>query len=129
LLAKRVATTRELTVVGTPGLRWRFGVGGSIERSDDEGKSWVAQKSGVTAELLAGACPSPTTCWIVGRNGTVLRTADGQTWSRTTSPDGLDLVGVQASDDRTAIVSTAASGRFRTADAGQTWVRVSPQDF
>ena len=35
---------------------------------------------GATAELVAGAAPSTTVCWLVGRGGVVLRSTDGRTF-------------------------------------------------
>ena len=50
-----------LVTVSAPGgtVLWRFGAGGQLSRSADGGASWQPQASAVTAELLAGAAPSP----------------------------------------------------------------------
>ena len=75
----------------------------------------------MTEDLTAGAAPSPTVCWIVGRRGTVLLSIDGLQWRRLAFPESVDLVAVQASDASAATVTTADNRRFRTADSGQTW--------
>jgi photosystem II stability/assembly factor-like uncharacterized protein len=36
-------------------------------------------------------------------------------------PEAVDLASVQASDARTAVITTNDGRTFRTADAGQTW--------
>lgn len=104
-------------------IRWRLAGGTRVERTADAGASWQAVDAGASAPLLAGSSPSPQVCWLVGRRGTVLLTADGRRWQRLPFPEGVDLVSVQASDARTATV-TAADGRtFRTSDGGTTWTR------
>jgi photosystem II stability/assembly factor-like uncharacterized protein len=91
--------------------RWRIGANGAIRRHEPDG-SWQEQSSGVTSALSAAAAPSPTTCWIVGSGGTILRTTDGEHWQRVDSPTGQNLVGIFAAD---------ASNATITADAGHTW--------
>jgi hypothetical protein len=101
--------------------RWRVGANGTIHRSIDAGKTWVAQTSGVTTELLSASAPAANICWIVGRSGVVLLTTDGATWRRVAFPELVDLRSVAATDARTASVTTADGRVFRTPDAGLTW--------
>jgi photosystem II stability/assembly factor-like uncharacterized protein len=77
----------------------------------------------VAEDLTAGSAPSSSACWIVGRRGTVLLTADGVQWRRITFPESVDLIGVQAVDLANATVTSADGRRFRTADGGQIWTR------
>lgn len=107
-----------------PSIRWRISGNGVVERSANGGSSWVAQSTGVAADLMAGASPSPQVCWLVGRAGTVLLTSDGLRWQRVGFPEPLDLTAVQASDARTATVTAADGRRFSTADGGATWAPV-----
>jgi hypothetical protein len=102
--------------------RWRLGANGTIHRSIDAGKTWVAQTSGVTTELLSASAPAANICWIVGRSGVVLLTTDGATWRRVAFPELVDLRSVTATDARTASVTTADGRVFRTTDGGITWV-------
>ena len=104
--------------------RWRIGPAGSLEYSADMGETWETRPTGVQADLIAGASPSGTVCWIVGRAGTVLLTTNGIDWRRVTSPTMLDIRTVEATDSRTAIVTTADGQRFRTTDGGVTWERL-----
>lgn len=102
-------------------IRWRVAIGGSVARSIDGGSTWESQSTGVAATLTAGAAPTSTTCWLVGRAGIVLLSTDGRTWQRVSFPETVDLVAIRASDASNAI-ATAADGRtFTTSDAGRTW--------
>ena len=109
--------------VAAPGgtVRWRVGAGGQIARSDDGGATWRPQASGVAADLLAGAAPSPMTCWVVGAAGTVLLTTDGERWERRPFPLAVDLTAVEASSARAATVTARDGRRFETIDTGLTW--------
>src|SRR5262245_23736681 len=106
----------------TPAIRWRVSIGGTIERSIDAGATWVAQSSGVQADLVAGSSPSPDVCWLVGRSGTVLRTVDGgQQWRPVTFVGSFDLQAVTATSASAAEVVASDGRRLRTVDAGTTW--------
>jgi hypothetical protein len=107
-------------------VRWRPGASGSIQRSTDGGATWTTLVSGVSDDLTAGSAPSSTICWIVGRHGTVLLTADGREWRRVAFPEPVDLLAIQAVDLVNATVTTADGRRFRTGDGGQTWSPSGP---
>ena len=79
------------------------------------------QNSGVDADLTAGAAPSATVCWVVGRDGTILRTIDGENWTKVASPTDADLTGVAADSANHAIVTTVAAKNFETTDGGASW--------
>ncbi|MGB6429876.1 MAG: hypothetical protein WBF06_04775 [Candidatus Acidiferrales bacterium] len=107
---------------------WRFGAGGRISRSTDSGRTWTPQSSPIQTDLLAGSAPSETVCWLVGRNGTILRSSDGATWQQLPSPKQAeqnaqppDWTFVDAHDARSAVVGTKDGRRFSTTDAGQSW--------
>jgi photosystem II stability/assembly factor-like uncharacterized protein len=51
----------------------------------------------------------------------VLLTTDGRQWRRLTFPVAADLTAVQATDARSATVTSVDGRRFRTADGGATW--------
>jgi photosystem II stability/assembly factor-like uncharacterized protein len=117
-------TAVEVVSRSEPTVLWRFGVRGTIGQSRDGGESWSSQEGGVSVDLLAGSAPSPTICWAVGRDGVVILTTDGSTWRRVAFPSGDDLVGIEATDDRTAVVTTRGGDRMRTEDAGGSWTSV-----
>ena len=104
-----------------PGMSWEVGSAGKISRSVG-GSTYVAQNSGVTTDLLAGASPSGDICWVVGRAGTVLRTTDGgEHWAKLAAPVPDDLTSVSADSAAHAVVATADGRKFATTDAGATW--------
>jgi hypothetical protein len=109
-----------------PSTRWRIVPGGVVQRSTDRGSTWETQQTGVGVTLVAGASPSPSVCWLVGRGGIVLLQTDGRFWRRIAFPETADLTDVRASDEDSATVTTADGRTFRTTDRGLTWT-VAPR--
>lgn len=105
-------------------VQWRLAEPGVVERSLDGGTTWTRTQTGVAVEPTAGAAPSSTVCWLVGRGGLVLRTTDARTWQRVAAPVNEDLIAVEAVDAQSATVRTAGGARYRTTDGGTTWSRV-----
>jgi hypothetical protein len=105
-----------------PSVRWRV-AGSVVERSTNGGASWDAVPTGIAAVLTAGAAPTTTVCWVVGRGGVVMLSTDGRTWRRVAFPETADLSAVRATDARTASVSTADGRIFSTSNGGVTWER------
>lgn len=108
---------------------WRFGKGGSIERSADGGETWILQTSPIQEDWLAGVAVSDTVCWAAGRNGSIARTIDGERWERV-APPALgagagakmpDWTGITARDAQTATITASDGRKFATADGGKTW--------
>jgi photosystem II stability/assembly factor-like uncharacterized protein len=104
--------------------RWQLLPGGKIERSSDGGITWSPQNSGVSVELLMGSAPSDTVCWIIGREGTILKTTDGGGhWSKVAWPGG-EIIGIDGTDAMHAIVYDGTTGvpvRLATNDGGVVW--------
>jgi photosystem II stability/assembly factor-like uncharacterized protein len=90
---------------------------------------WSLQQSHTTSDLRSVDALSETTAWASGDSGTVLRTTDGgATWQSCAVPKGaekLDLVGVQGSDENTAVAVSTGQGSlsrvYKTADGCRTW--------
>ncbi|HKW01532.1 MAG TPA: hypothetical protein VJN96_17025 [Vicinamibacterales bacterium] len=135
--ARDEARTRELVQaqplkrdeIGSPDplVRWRLRRR-TVEKSIDGGKSWTAVPTGLDAEWTAGAAPTPTAFWIVGRGGMIARSTDGRAFERLPFPELTDLSAVQATDAQTATVSSADGHTFSTTDGGRSWARRDLQE-
>jgi len=111
------------------GTLWRMGNEGRIERSDDGGQTWKPQANALPGDWRAGAVVSDKVWWLVGANGAIARTIDGEHWERIVpppqaadasgkQPDWLDIV---ASDSQTATIFAGNQQRYATHDGGKTW--------
>ena len=123
------AQTADIEIVSPDtSVRWRI-AGSVVQRSTNGGARWEAVSTGVATPLTAGAAPSVSVCWLVGRGGVVLLSTDGRTWRRVAFPETSDLSAVQATGARAASVSTADGRTFSTTDGGVTWARRPLQEF
>lgn len=121
--ATMMARAPQINQISSPGgsVAWQFGEGGAIMRSANSG-AWLAQRSGVTTDLLAASAPSNDACWMVGKSGTIVRTLDsGAHWRLVKPPSRDDFTAISASDSNNAIVIAANGRRFLTHDGGVTW--------
>lgn len=104
---------------------WAVGSAGLILRTEDGGKTWAGQHSGVRAGLLDAAFADAQVGWVVGGKGTVLKTTDGgATWSLQALPDTgnrFDPDGVWVLDRNTAVVSAPSGRTYVTTDGGFRW--------
>ena len=107
---------------------WRVGKGGVIERSANAGNVWVSEKSPSQEDWLGGAAVSDAVGWVVGRNGAIARTADGERWERINSPAASaqsgklpDWIGVVARDAQNATITAGDGRRYVTQAGGKTW--------
>lgn len=118
--ARRANVPVEIVAPGDSA-RWRITNGQQVERSTPTTTDWGPAIIASPDILTAGAAPSASVCWIVGRGGAVYVTTDGTRFMRLPFPEMVDLVSVSATDDQNAAVS-AADGRFwQTTDRGLTW--------
>ena len=101
--------------------RWRIVATGSVQRSVDAGSTWETQSTGVAAIVSSGAAPSKSVCWLVGKGGVVLLSADGRSWRHVPFPEAVDLVSVAATDASSAAVTTVNGRTFTTVDGGKSW--------
>jgi hypothetical protein len=101
---------------------WRFGADGALARSQNSGP-WLAQRSGVTTDLLAASAPSNDVCWMVGKSGTIVRTLDsGAHWRIINPPSRDDFTSIAATDSNNATAIASNGQRFVTHDGGVTWL-------
>lgn len=106
--------------------RWRVSRQGIIQKADETGV-WVNVPSGVQDDLFDIGFAGDAAGWIVGHEGTVLRSTNGgDTWQRVSSPTSEDLVRVSAESDHQAKVMSRSGKTFSTTDGGKTWRPASP---
>jgi photosystem II stability/assembly factor-like uncharacterized protein len=128
-LLKKAANEGGLQIQAPSGKAlWRAGAGAKIEHSLDAGKTWVTQASPSPQDWLVGAAASDTVCWLVGRNGSIARTTDGEHWGVIPSPAAAvvsgkypDWTGVTATSELAATITSSDGRRYTTRDGGQTW--------
>ena len=118
---------------------WVVGGDGTILHSANGGvrqhegqhtfSSFSAQDSGTTAHLLGGDFVDAERGWIVGAEGTLLRTLDGgQTWQDVDSGVDADLVDVKFMNDGLIGFIVGEDGNLLTSfDGGAAW-RAAPLD-
>jgi hypothetical protein len=104
---------------------WRVADKDEIQFSNDVGATWQSQLAEPDLILTAGSAPKANVCWMVGRGGIVLRTADGENWQRVKSPTPLDLVAVTAQDADVASITAKDGSVFTTKDGGANWTSVA----
>ena len=117
--------------------RFAVGEGGTILASPDSGAGWASQTSNVTTGLNGVSFGSTTTGWIVGDQGTILKTTsagvlpDESAWEVQSHqvPSDYNFKLVKALSSRECLIlGVSSSGSVmiaRTADAGGSWDYVS----
>lgn len=125
------------------------GANGKIFRSTDMGRTWTLKPSGVVVTLKDIATPTSVlftygggvhqavqpfgaqTAWVVGENGTILKTEDGgQTWVAQNNPlAGTNLNSVYFINANTGWTVGNNGVVLTTTDGGQrwTWQSLTPQ--
>jgi hypothetical protein len=113
-------------IIPTPdsNILWRVAGAHEIQLSRDVGATWQAQLTETSVRLVTGSAPSSKICWVVGRQGTILRTVDGEKWETVKSPTELDITSVSAQDADVATI-TASDGRiYETKNGGAKWKHI-----
>ncbi|HYL97930.1 MAG TPA: YCF48-related protein [Blastocatellia bacterium] len=112
-----------MSVCGTAtGRAWAAGTGGTIIHTDDWGKHWTQQKSGVLTDLESVTCIDELYCWAVGRDGVVLLTDDGgERWTRASTRVNDILYAVSFVDRNTGWAVGENGVLIKSIDGGHTW--------
>jgi photosystem II stability/assembly factor-like uncharacterized protein len=101
---------------------WVVGSRSTILFTENGGKSWTAQKSGVYADLCGVFFVDIAHGWTVGSGGTILATTDGgNTWKQQKSGVTADLHGVYFVDKNHGWTVGNGATVLATADGGVTW--------
>jgi hypothetical protein len=111
-----------------PMVRWRVTPQGTVERSVDGGITWTLQDTGVGVTVHAGKSPARDVVWLVGSDGVVLISVDGQNWQRRSVGEPVALVDVNPADGLTATVTASDGRKFATRDGGVNWVHPPLQE-
>ena len=107
-----------------PKILWMIAGPGAIEKSENGGASWKTEYLDTRALIVAGAAPTVKICWLVGMNGTILRTTNRAHWKTITPPAETDFMRVEATDALNATVTAMDGRKFTTADGGKSWSSV-----
>ena len=101
------------------------GVGnaGTICLSEDGGRNWRVQDSGVKMELYDVKFAGPLTGWVVGRFGTILRSDDGgKSWGKLNSGTKVSLLSLCVVDE-VHLWTVGEWGAILHSEDGRTWTR------
>ena len=126
----RNASVAGMQIVATPDPKifWMVTKEGEVRKSENGGKSSVAQELGWGVKAFAGSAPNATTCWILAQDHVVFRTVDGgRHWSKVSIPSGAGFSTIVATDGEHASISDPLSGlKLATTNGGATWSLVRP---
>ncbi len=99
--------------------------GAWISSTDNGGISWHSDFVNVACtDLKDTSFVDSKTAWAVGFDGCILKTEDGNNWTRQTSGTTSTLQSVSATSDKVAWV-TGEDFIARTIDGGKTWIPIS----
>ena len=109
-----------------PGIIWMVGNGGKIIRSEDDGVSWVVQKTATNLNLMSIATWDKDHAVVVGNTGIILITSDGgDTWvekEAEKSKIANKLVRVRVVPNTDMAIAVGSLGKvLLTKDKGETW--------
>jgi hypothetical protein len=103
------------------GIRWRVTGSGLVERAGSADSGWERVELAAGLDIVTGAAPSGSVCWLVGRRGAVLRSTGNGSFERVAFREDVDLVAVTAADGRKATVTGSDGRTFATEDGGASW--------
>jgi photosystem II stability/assembly factor-like uncharacterized protein len=87
---------------------------------------WTQQVSGTTEALNDVFCVTENLVFVVGDNGTILKTTDGgENWVQKTSGSNLNLIKVQFANANIGCAVSASGTLLKTIDGGENWSLIS----
>jgi photosystem II stability/assembly factor-like uncharacterized protein len=106
---------------------WAVGNSGVILNTSNA-VTWLAQTSGVSVDLnsVYFSTLNPLIGWVVGKNGTILRTTDGgANWIKVASGTTIDLNSVFFYNLNEGFAVGNAGTILKSTDGGRTWIGLS----
>jgi len=96
--------------------------GGGIYRSTDNGSTWTAVNSGLTASFITSMVVNGADIYVSGRcPGGIFSSSDnGSWWVRVNSPCAVNCLAVRDSD----LFAEYDGGICKSSDHGETWIRI-----
>lgn len=110
---------------------WVSGRWGLILHTDDGGKTWRRQETGMDYSLFAICFVDNEYGWAVGDNGSIMHTKNGgERWFSQESPVPFLLMDVCFVDRKNGWAVTEQTHILHTVDGGETWtVQFSDEDY
>jgi len=124
IYAKQKIITQDLFSASFPTDQqgWACGRWGTVLYTEDGGRNWVRQESGIDYTLSSISFISPKKGWAVGEEGTIIHTEDGgRTWVKQTCPVHYFLMGVCFATDQKGWAVTEWTTILHTDDGGKNW--------
>ncbi|MEO0078183.1 MAG: YCF48-related protein [candidate division WOR-3 bacterium] len=96
-------------------------------RTADGGRNWTSLLTGISNDLYAAFCHSPSEIHVAGSGGIILKTSNaGSTWELQSSGVTGDLLGMDFPVDASTGYVVGVNGVvLKTTNGGQAWVRES----
>jgi photosystem II stability/assembly factor-like uncharacterized protein len=98
------------------------GYGGKILSTDDGGRTWTVEKSGVSQALYSVEFVDANLGWISGQDGVILHTEDGgKTWTKQVSGTTTYLFAIDFTSPLEGWAVGDLSTALHTRDGGKNW--------
>jgi len=101
---------------------WAVGKLGGVVHTDDGGKNWWAEKSGIDVHLFDVCFADPQNGWAVGDMGSIIHTGNGgENWNSQKSTTENILRGVAFTDRNRGWIVGDAATMLTTDNGGKEW--------
>jgi photosystem II stability/assembly factor-like uncharacterized protein len=123
------ANVDDISTIGSGDKCWVSGSDGKVFHTVDAGTTWDSADTGTTERLWSILLLDEFTGYAVGSGGTILRTADGETWTTEPPPVSYWIFGIDFADYENGCIVCDYGRILYTGDAGETWeLAASPTD-